>query len=625
MGPGKAAEVTTAAHTTNGAHRKADFERATKKPQALPVLPDNIPAEMKACPSWVCWKYVWRVDRKKKGRWTKVPINPFTGDYASCDDPSTWAPFEVALAYYRAHPGEIDGIGFELTDPFAGVDLDDCRDPITGKVTPWAQRFIDKPASYAEVSPSNTGVKVYVKGRKPGDRSTTQYKDGKVEIYDGDKFFAVTGHHLEGTPSTVEERPAELAEVYNEVFAEKPRKEKTKRKARHDQDEARAKVEQMTDSELLQAAFNNPKNGRQIEALYNGDLSAHDNDHSRADQGFANHLAFYTHGDKARMDRIFRGSGLMREKRDEVHYANGDTYGERTLDNAIEATTDFFVPHTQPPRYTWPKGKASSDDTPSSEDAPADPDKAEVTVQTGYQICLDYFKQKYRPAWRKGMAFFSDALNRLVKPGEVCFAPGIVLTNKLACASDAPQTRGGFVDRNELKRFFHIWMPSAYQDVVGDLPSEEESAEVLPAAEEAFRNQVAAGLHQHVTLGEDRTKDDGITHTQRRTLLDWAVKFAKPEKKWGDLRGYQIWFRRGDDNVLQIAIRKALFGQVPGSSDLAKISDTKFTQLCQMYGVGTADRVKGTRAVILATEFVATLTTQPSSDDTSGEFSRARA
>jgi len=39
-------------------------------------------------------------------------------------------------------------------------------------------------------------------------------------------------------------------------------------------------------------------------------------------------LAFWTGGDRTQMDHLFRQSGLLREKWDEVHYADGSTYGE---------------------------------------------------------------------------------------------------------------------------------------------------------------------------------------------------------------------------------------------------------------------------------------------------------
>ena len=50
------------------------------------------------------------------------------------------------------------------------------------------------------------------------------------------------------------------------------------------------------------------------------------------------------------MDSLFRDSGLMREKWDEVHYADGSTYGEKTIERSISTVTEHYDPDaaTQP-------------------------------------------------------------------------------------------------------------------------------------------------------------------------------------------------------------------------------------------------------------------------------------
>jgi primase-polymerase (primpol)-like protein len=55
-------------------------------------------------------------------------------------------------------------------------------------------------------------------------------------------------------------------------------------------------------------------------------------------------LAFWTGGDRTQMDQLFRQSGLHREKWDEVHYADGSTYGEKTIERAIATTSEFYDP-----------------------------------------------------------------------------------------------------------------------------------------------------------------------------------------------------------------------------------------------------------------------------------------
>src|SRR5262249_38664108 len=48
-------------------------------------------------------------------------------------------------------------------------------------------------------------------GQKQGTK--LPYHDGELEVYIGGRFFAVTGHHLDTTPATVEERPEQAKKV----------------------------------------------------------------------------------------------------------------------------------------------------------------------------------------------------------------------------------------------------------------------------------------------------------------------------------------------------------------------------------------------------------------------------
>jgi len=74
-----------------------------------------------------------------------------------------------------------------------------------------------------------------------------------------------------------------------------------------------------------------------------GDTSGYES-HSEADMALCRLLAFWTGRDRSRMDRLFRQSGLARDKWDEVHYADGSTYGEKTLERAIARTDDVYTP-----------------------------------------------------------------------------------------------------------------------------------------------------------------------------------------------------------------------------------------------------------------------------------------
>ncbi len=52
-------------------------------------------------------------------------------------------------------------------------------------------------------------------------------------------------------------------------------------------------------------------------------------------------LAFWCGGDTEQMDRLFRKSGLMRNKWDRVQ--SGSTYGALTLEKAVAQALDFSL------------------------------------------------------------------------------------------------------------------------------------------------------------------------------------------------------------------------------------------------------------------------------------------
>lgn len=297
---------------------------------------DAVPAELRAVPQWVCWKYAPTLD----GRQTKVPYSAadaFAGYKASSTDPATWAPFERAVKYQRRYRG-IAGIGFVVTadDPFIGVDFDhvikpDCiSTPTDPGIDPWAASVIWRLASYSEVSPSGTGVRVFCRGKlPPGGRKSNKFP---IEMYETGRFLTVTGRMLVGGPTTVEDRTDVLAEIHREVFGA-PETER-----RPPRPPTQVTLE---DRDLLDRAMN-AANGAAFRALWNGDVTAHGGDDSAADLALCDHLAFWTGGSPERMDALFRQSGLMRAKWDERHAGDGSTYGQLTTGKAIRGATAFY-------------------------------------------------------------------------------------------------------------------------------------------------------------------------------------------------------------------------------------------------------------------------------------------
>lgn len=151
--------------------------------------------------SWVLWRHK---DGKKPpcdldGRIiTRGTISPETAA-------KKYTLSEVQDARSR---GVGDGFGVYLTPPLFGVDLDDVvtrADDGTVVLTHDALAIISKLATYTEVSPSGTGVKLFMvyRGTRPQDHTDVPLPSGgKIEIHPGAslRYYTVTGQHLEGTP-----------------------------------------------------------------------------------------------------------------------------------------------------------------------------------------------------------------------------------------------------------------------------------------------------------------------------------------------------------------------------------------------------------------------------------------
>ncbi|MFO0819065.1 MAG: hypothetical protein U1A77_14055 [Pirellulales bacterium] len=160
----------------------------------------DIPRDLVDVNRWVMWRSV-----EREGKATKVPFEP-SGRHASSTDSTTWTSFDVARTAYDR--GGFSGVGFVLTKDggFVGVDLDGCRNPDTGDVAKWASDIVDAcGGTYAEISPSRTGIKLYARGSSPiTGKNKAQISDeppcgGKlagIEVYDSGRYFAVTGWRL---------------------------------------------------------------------------------------------------------------------------------------------------------------------------------------------------------------------------------------------------------------------------------------------------------------------------------------------------------------------------------------------------------------------------------------------
>ena len=293
--------------------------------------------DLKKARRWVCWKRVTR-----DGKTTKPPFNPRTGYGAKTNDPETWSTYEEAK---EAHDrGLYDGIGFVFTDTdFFGIDLDHVLKD--GKISAAAADVLKTVASYTEKSPSGDGLHILCRGRAPeGARKAKRGEGNDFEIYDrtSPRYFTVTGEVFRDLP--IAERTAEAVEIHRKYWPqEQPKKEAPQKASEWPQER-----DPFAEYDLLHKMFDSA-HGDEIRRLWDGDLSASGGDHSAADLSLCNHLIYWTDGDAGLTDRLFRRSGLMREKWDRPMSSRSDrTYGQQTIEKALSVWT----PRTQAPQRT---------------------------------------------------------------------------------------------------------------------------------------------------------------------------------------------------------------------------------------------------------------------------------
>lgn len=129
--------------------------------------------------------------------------------------PKTWRSYEDAYDAWHENEWSFAGVGRVIrdTEPLVGGDLDKCLDPDTGELTPWASRLLTRLDSYAEVSPSLTGVKVWVYAPS----ITRAHVKPGLEVYPRGRYFTVTGLTL-GEVKPIAHRDEQLAAIITEEF-----------------------------------------------------------------------------------------------------------------------------------------------------------------------------------------------------------------------------------------------------------------------------------------------------------------------------------------------------------------------------------------------------------------------
>jgi len=290
-------------------------DRAFAEAQLDP-LPD-VPAVMKAQRQWVRWRL-----ETVKGKLTKVPYQ-ISGEKASSTDPNTWTDYRTAVAGVVISAEQ--GVGFMFANGFAGIDLDGCRNPETEEIKPWANDIIQSLDNvYVEVSPSGTGLHIFVLGKVPGaDKKfnlnpAIGYGKAAIEIYDQRRYFTVTGNSYFEDPGDVV--ACDLTAVYqkfHELRRDNPAPVNQKAVST-DAGEGTA-IEYAPGTTFKTDKYTIFKRGRSVEGasefkITDGVGTLIYPSHSEGDLGFATVLALFHDGDEQKMEDDFRDSPMWREK-----------------------------------------------------------------------------------------------------------------------------------------------------------------------------------------------------------------------------------------------------------------------------------------------------------------------
>ena len=219
------------------------------------VLKDQIEEALTKHRNWVCWK---AVPDQRKGRIRKVPMNARTGQAASSTDSATWCSVEEALEGCKRflYPG----VGFVFTPEtgLVGVDIDHCIDPQTHEWNETARAVYERCPTYAEYSPSGTGLHLFYFGAMPGKGNKNSVTG--VEMYGDTRYFTMTGKRVNGCPDMPAQGGDALRWIHETYVASKraSKRKKVKRRAAALTDEAVLdKARAAQNGELFNALWEN--------------------------------------------------------------------------------------------------------------------------------------------------------------------------------------------------------------------------------------------------------------------------------------------------------------------------------------------------------------------------------
>lgn len=501
----------------------------------------NIPQELKNNASFCVWKL-----EKRRGKPTKVPYNPRTGQLAKTNDPSTFTDFATAMKAYAM--GGWDGIGYRVSEGIGAIDIDHCirEDGSLNDVAASILAFL--PDAYFEKSPSGTGLRGFFRLSPDFAYDKTVYyinnRQHGLEVYlpgTTNRFVTVTGDEFRaGTVTRNDEALQNLLDTF------------MKRKMQVSNRTVEP-CSYLTDEQVIEHASKS-ESGEKFKALMDGRWEEGYDSQSDADMALVSILAFWCGNVEEQIDRIFRTSGLMRDKWDRQ---TGDrTYGQITIRNAVSTNDTIYTPI----RDTEP-AEADFEDLDEAETLPSfEPDLSKVTltleemqphtnpryqrdeIGIGYAFA-DYFKPIARFDRERGIWYVFDG--KVWQPDENALAVA-ELAKRLAdrLYTFALQIKDEDTRNRYIKRVQKLQMRKNRRTMIEDAKS------VYPVPHSIFDRNTDLFNCQNGTLnlttGEFRPHDpadfltlmSGITYDPDATCDRWTQFISEVMCSDADLAAY---------------------------------------------------------------------------------------
>jgi hypothetical protein len=153
---------------------------------------------------WVLWK--WEAPLQG-GNPTKRAYDLRGQRTSTKNDFAYFGTLDEILRFGNQHPkGSWDGIGYvpDGTEGLVFIDIDDCRDKVSGALSQGAADLITACVSYTEITPSGGGLRIIGTSAWPpggrGKRIWTLPDGTHGEMYHHVNFVTVTLNRLSGTP-----------------------------------------------------------------------------------------------------------------------------------------------------------------------------------------------------------------------------------------------------------------------------------------------------------------------------------------------------------------------------------------------------------------------------------------